>query len=736
MADLMFKRGKQAQLPSIGIDGCFYLTTDTNRLYVGQGENKAPVLLNQTVQVVDRVAALPPSPPSLENDFFYCIEENVLAVYHNGAWVQINTNTNDTVEVTDVQFGEGSVNDTKDAIQYTLTLSQTKYDINGSELEDDADKINPITATLTLKTSDIITITPEKAEVGLEASTKRSEADTSKNGVNIATKGSGSDSTASVLLVPGSNVDSIGLNSKNEIEINTHNTKYDVLVEAVDNVADVKLMSTDGEEIPVHYAAGTDLVVSTEQAGDAVDTVKFTHKTYNTQGVTISNAEQLDPEASLSYISGIGLSNGHVTSISTGSVKMPFDTHLVDGVSHDSNSWKATFADNNKNEWTIDFSGDAENLETNLKDYIDQGLAAANTALTFKGNIEHPDNLKTLTNVEVGDVYLLSKNQDTANYNYRVGDLFIAVSKGGNSGVLAAEDLEWTHVPAGDELIIDTRFAGVASVSGKAGVTDNENNGQASFHIEAQEDIQGDINTPDNNETLTLVAGQGLEIVNNTTSGSKEEVATIRHANITTTEPAASTVANAFEIVAVDNIDYDNGHITNISTKKYQVPTYDLSAEDNQIKLVNSIDDECGVIAVSGDTWITATADTNGLKVVHAAPNRNNPNTVTVSNSDALTQEGTLNIISEVQYDDKGHIVDIKTDSMTMPKDTTYEFYIGQNADGAAITNTTVNNPYLFLKDRNGDTGSAQLYADHTNLKVSGSSERVQFNLVWGSFTD
>lgn len=736
MADLMFKRGKQEQLPPIGIDGCFYLTTDTNRLYVGQGENKAPVLLNQTVQVVDKVASLPPSPPSLENDFFYCIEENVLAVYHDDAWVQINTNTNDTIEVTSVQFGEGSVNADKDAIQYTLTLSQAKYDINGSELEDDVDKINPITATLTLKTSDIVAITPEKAEVGLEASTKRSAANTSVNGVNIATKGSGSDPNASVLLVPGSNVDSIGLNSKNEIEINTHNTKYDLLVETNNNVADVKLMSTDGDEVPVHYAAGTDLVVSAEKAGDSVDTVKFTHKTYNTQNASVSNGEQLNPEDSLNYISGITLSNGHVTGINTSSVKMPFDTHLVDGVSHDSNSWKATFADNNSNEWTIDFSGDASTLEEELKEYVDKGLAAANTALTFKGNIEHPNNLNTLTNVEVGDVYLLSKNQDTADYNYRVGDLFIAVSKSGKAGVLTADDLEWTHVPAGDELIIDTRFAGVASVSGKAGVTDRTNNGQASFHIEAQEDIQGNINTPENNETLTLVAGQGLEIVNNTASGSKEEVATIRHADITTSEPTATTVGNAFEIVAVDNIDYDNGHITNISTKKYQVPTYELNAEDNQIKLINSLDDECGVIDVSGDTWITATTDGNGLQIEHATPNQNNPNTVAVNNPEALTQEGTLNIISEVKYDDRGHIVGIATDSMTMPKDTTYEFYIGQNADGAAITNTAVNNPYIFLKDRDGNTGSAQLYADHTNLKVSGSSERVQFNLVWGSFTD
>ena len=59
MAELMFKRGLQANLPARGDDGCFYLTTDTNRLYVGDGSGLA--LLNQTVQIVGEVKELPNS---------------------------------------------------------------------------------------------------------------------------------------------------------------------------------------------------------------------------------------------------------------------------------------------------------------------------------------------------------------------------------------------------------------------------------------------------------------------------------------------------------------------------------------------------------------------------------------------------------------------------------------------------------------------------------------------------
>jgi hypothetical protein len=42
--NVLFKRGKQQNLPSTALDGVFYLTTDTHRLYVGQ--DNVPVLLN------------------------------------------------------------------------------------------------------------------------------------------------------------------------------------------------------------------------------------------------------------------------------------------------------------------------------------------------------------------------------------------------------------------------------------------------------------------------------------------------------------------------------------------------------------------------------------------------------------------------------------------------------------------------------------------------------------------
>jgi hypothetical protein len=75
MANVKFKRGSQASLNTLiqgGVfdDGCFYLTSDTDRLYVAQSANEL-VELNKSITVVDSVAKLPTS--GVEVGQFYYI---------------------------------------------------------------------------------------------------------------------------------------------------------------------------------------------------------------------------------------------------------------------------------------------------------------------------------------------------------------------------------------------------------------------------------------------------------------------------------------------------------------------------------------------------------------------------------------------------------------------------------------------------------------------------------------
>ena len=125
MANVLFKRGLQSNLPAStsATDGVFYLTTDTNRLYVGQGNNLK--LLNQTVQIVDNINNLPTNWTGAEaaahtNDFFYCVNPNVLAVWDGTEWKQINKNTDTTID--GAEFGT-SASGGVTTVSYTITDS-------------------------------------------------------------------------------------------------------------------------------------------------------------------------------------------------------------------------------------------------------------------------------------------------------------------------------------------------------------------------------------------------------------------------------------------------------------------------------------------------------------------------------------------------------------------------------------------------------------------------------------
>lgn len=122
MANVMFKRGLQSALPANGSaqDGVFYLTTDTNRLYVGMSDHSR-VLLNQTVNFVDSLTTLQNMSASWDatqkqshiNDLYYITGSNVLAVWTNAVspdnssqvgWVQINPDDNTYVTETDIEL--------------------------------------------------------------------------------------------------------------------------------------------------------------------------------------------------------------------------------------------------------------------------------------------------------------------------------------------------------------------------------------------------------------------------------------------------------------------------------------------------------------------------------------------------------------------------------------------------------------------------------------------------------
>lgn len=137
MANVFFTRGLHANLPTSGtaavVDGTFYLTTDTHRLYVAQGTNL--VELNKSITSVAAVSDLPTTGVA-EGQFYYATTENVLCYYNGSGWTQINPDTrlladNDNTSVTAGTNAATVTSEVKEALNSGARTSSGSFTIKG-----------------------------------------------------------------------------------------------------------------------------------------------------------------------------------------------------------------------------------------------------------------------------------------------------------------------------------------------------------------------------------------------------------------------------------------------------------------------------------------------------------------------------------------------------------------------------------------------------------------------------
>lgn len=95
---VMFKMGSQANINALfnggATNGTFYLTDDTNRLYIGK--NGKAVAVNQGVIQVENVNELNSTEAEM-GQFYYVKGSNILCVRSGDKWVQINPDTDTKV---------------------------------------------------------------------------------------------------------------------------------------------------------------------------------------------------------------------------------------------------------------------------------------------------------------------------------------------------------------------------------------------------------------------------------------------------------------------------------------------------------------------------------------------------------------------------------------------------------------------------------------------------------------
>lgn len=111
MANVGFKMGLQTALDTLlsagtlagATPGTFYLTSDTNRLYIGKDDgsikpiNAGIITVANTSALPDVTALSTEEKKKLAGNYYYATEQNILCVFNGKNWVQINSViTNDT----------------------------------------------------------------------------------------------------------------------------------------------------------------------------------------------------------------------------------------------------------------------------------------------------------------------------------------------------------------------------------------------------------------------------------------------------------------------------------------------------------------------------------------------------------------------------------------------------------------------------------------------------------------
>lgn len=195
MANILFKRGVHSALPTKAVDGAFYLTTDSHRLYAGIGEEL--VDLNKYIRTYANLQALQADWANAQlGDFAYLDQGNILAVFKEtesgNKWVQINETKNTTLS-TFTATGDGNTD------PGTLTL--TIVDSDGKSLVTSIEFIGTKGTDVTVDEDGNVTVEGCAFTLGGDLAEDNSSYD-----INLTSSNEDEVASSKVTLVAGNNV--------------------------------------------------------------------------------------------------------------------------------------------------------------------------------------------------------------------------------------------------------------------------------------------------------------------------------------------------------------------------------------------------------------------------------------------------------------------------------------------------------------------------------------------------
>ena len=754
---VFFKRGESTNLfntdgtvkQGIVNQGGFYLTTDTNRLYYGAADNQIAEI-NRYIKTIDSLEDGSKLPVANDGDFLYIKENNILAVWNNGAWKQVNPDTDTNTQITTLSFEKESKESNDTQLVYKATITQKEKDgadgptISGL-LTISADSLAEITPDIGVDVG--VTVTDNKATV----KTKNDDEKTGASGDGFTIEGDGT-----VVSVEATSTG---------IKISGDLPQYDLT--SPTGKTEVLLSKDGSDDDKVTFEVSTDNN-DLEISGDLKDKIVYGHKTYSADSEiqkTSTTTEEPQHEETFTAVSGVKTSNGHVTEVITTTYKLPEDkntTYFIpeendedygDGIVAD-NTGKITIkligSDGNTDcgsvsgqdlYYTLDDTAKTKIYnqgELPIYDIVNKSLQGVN-ALTYKGTVGDSAEVITTvselptTNVSIGDTYLVAVEGTYDSISAEIGDLFIAT--GEEIDGIISSTIKWTYVPSGDD--IDTQYTFTAQADGIIRLA----------------------NAADTNvyDQIQLKAGTDIEIATDTI-GNDGKI-NIKHKDYSYSAQEQSEdidLEHEGSFQAITGLTVTNGHVSAAQVSTFVLPEDNNTTYTLPVAKVSSNTDTSTKITLTG---IDGSTDNVHFDAEHT---NNDSISVTVKSDDHITFEHkdfgdwtdptVTSATSQLQAEqkiklitgatvDNGHITALNTTEYTLPTDNDSKYELSgavvaevAETDKNAMSEITITTTLTGSGSAGGQIDTSDLTISSDTLTLVAGTNAYSVNLEWGSF--
>ncbi len=516
MANVVFKRGFQRNLPTGNAveDGVFYLTKDTNRLYVGVKDDTtnevSTRLLNQTIEIISDTEHLPTWNNDSDKlahtkDVYYISNENILCIWTGSVWQQINPDNNS--EVNSVAF---SASASSNVATVNLTVgSQDHYDNSVSSQAD----------ALTITGAGSINATASGKNITLTGDTYTLTQPTASQAA-----------TQSVDLLLNCNDGSVAAkNSKITLRsADTDALEFQATASGIDVIAHNTTLGGQAAGVAV-------------SANNGVLSVSVTDSDSNSKTGTASNI-------GVALTGANGTSDGYLPLINAGAGATAGAVYSKDAI---------------------------DSMLGGLDGMTYKGVVGNGVDLPTS-NIKNGDTYVVISEdymPRTGTDPIESNTAEAMALGVKVGDMFIAKGTEGSDGSITSQTLEWTYIPAGNDSLSDVTYSAIVNTTSPENSLTLQNGSHttiAKIDLREGSDIAiSSVASGTNNNTLTATINHGTIVTTDNT--------VVTSTQLPTDQTAENTEGGA-SFAAITGLTISNGHVTNIQRGKFIPVTYNLDS--------------------------------------------------------------------------------------------------------------------------------------------------------------